>query len=317
MGPGRRRGHHPAPHRMPFDKRSFFPAATAIELALLLGYGRSQYTDNCINVIIIIVRSCIDYRKLNWMTIKDVNPIPRMDECIGCLGDARVFSTLDCSAGYRQISVAEKDNNLMAFTGHSGAWQCVRLPFGLCNAPETFQRAMDLMLAGVKWQICLVYLDDVIVFSSSPEEHLQHLDEVLTLIGKAGVALKASKCHFFQEKAEYLGHVIPPGRVHVLEKNLRALWGLRCPETQTQVKCFLCICGVYRRFVADFTKIVKPLTALRSTKLPKKLLPPSGKNTDALEILRGRLLDAPILALPKRHRHYIIDNDASYEYLGC
>ena len=263
------------------------------------------------------VRFCIDSRNLNIMIIKKAYPIPRIDECIDSLGDARVFSTLDCNAGHWHIPVAEEDKHLTDFTCHLGAWQCVRLPFGLCNAPETFQRAMDLMLAGVKWQICLVYLDDVIVFSSSPEEHLQHLDEVLTLIGKAGVALKASKCHFFQEKAEYLGHVIPPGRVHVLEKNLRALWGLRCPETQTQVKCFLCICGVYRRFVADFTKIVKPLTALRSTKLPKKLLPPSGKNTDALEILRGRLLDAPILALPKRHRHYIIDNDASYEYLGC
>ena len=133
------------------------------------------------------VRFCIDYRKLNLMTVKDAYPIPRMDECIDSLGDARVFSTLDCNAGYWQIPVAEEDKHLTAFTCHSGAWQCVRLPFGLCNAPATFQRAMDMILAGVKWQICLVYLDDVIVFSRSPEEHLQHLDEVLTRLGKAGV----------------------------------------------------------------------------------------------------------------------------------
>jgi len=176
---------------------------------------------------------------------------------------------------------------------------------------------MDMILAGVKWQICLVYLDDVIVFSRSPEEHLQHLDEVLTRLGKVGVTLKASKCHFFQEEVEYLGHVIRPGRVHVLEKNLRALRGLCYPETQTQMKSFLGMCGVYRRFVAEFAKIAEPLTALTSTKLPKKLPPPSREEMDAFEILRGRLLDAPILALPKRHGHYIVYVDDSYEQLGC
>jgi len=96
------------------------------------------------------VRFCIDYRKLNLMTVKDPYPIPRMDECIDSLGDARVFSTLDCNASYRQIPVAEEDKHLTAFTCHSGAWQCVRLPFGLCNAPATFKRAMDMILSGVK-----------------------------------------------------------------------------------------------------------------------------------------------------------------------
>jgi len=144
----------------------------------------------------------IDYRKLNVMTIKDAYPILRMDECIESLGDARVFSTLDCNAGYWQIPVAEEDKHLTAFTCHSGAWQCVRFPFGLCNAPATFQRAMDMILAGVKWQICLAHLDDVIDFSGSPEEHVQHIDEVHTLLGKAGVTLRASQCHFFQEEVE-------------------------------------------------------------------------------------------------------------------
>jgi len=111
--------------------------------------------------------------------------------------------------------------------------------------------------------------------------------------------------------------VIRPGRVHVLEKNLQALRGLRYPETQTQMKSFLGRCGVYCRFVVDFAKIAKPLTALTSTKLPKKLHPSSRKETDAFEILRGCLLDAPILALPKKHGHHIVDADASYEKLGC
>jgi len=111
--------------------------------------------------------------------------------------------------------------------------------------------------------------------------------------------------------------VIRPGRVHVLKKNLWAFRGLRYPETHTRMKSFLGMRGVYRRFVADFAKIAKPLTALTSTKLPKKLPPPSGKETDAFAILSGRLLDAPILALPRRHGHYIVDVDTSYEQQGC
>jgi len=249
------------------------------------------------------VRFCIDYRKLNFMTFKDAYPIPRIDECIDSLGDARGFSTLDCNAGYRQIPVAEEDKHFTAFTCHSGAWQCVRLPFGLRNAPATFQRAMDMLLAGVRWQICLVYLDDVIGFSRSPEEHLQHLDEVLTGREKAGSTLKAAKCHLFHEEVEYFGHVIRPGRVNVLEKNLRALTGLRYPETQTQIKSFLGKCRVYRHLVADFARIAKPLTALTSTKIPKRLPLPRKEESNASEELRGRLLAAPILALPRRDGH--------------
>ena len=217
------------------------------------------------------VRCCIDDRKLNLKTAKDTYPIPRMYECIDSRGDARIFSTLDCNAGYWQIPVAEEDRHHTAFTCHSGAWKFVRLPFGLCNAPSTFQRAMNMILAGVKWQICLLYLDDVIFSSRSPEEHLEHLDEVLTRLRKAGVTFKAAKCHLFQEEVEYLGHVIRPGRVHVLEKNLRALRGLRYPETQTQMKSFLGMCGVYRRFVAVFAKIAKPLRALTRAKLAKSV----------------------------------------------
>jgi len=114
------------------------------------------------------VRFCIACRKLNLMTVKDAYPTSGMEECIDSLGDARVFSTLDCNAGSWQIPVVEEDRQFTEFTFHSGAWQCVRLPSGLCNAPASFQRAMDMIVAGVKWQICLVYLDDIIVFSRSP-----------------------------------------------------------------------------------------------------------------------------------------------------
>lgn len=162
---------------------------------------------------------CIDYRKLNESTVKDSYPLPRMDDCLDSLGEANVFSTLDCNAGYWQIPIAPEDRHKTTFTCHCGTYQCKRLPFGLCNAPATFQRAMDMILAGVRWQICLVYLDDIIVFSRSPEEHIGHLGQVFKLLADAGVSLKASKCHLFTQEVEYLGHVVRPGRLSVNEKN--------------------------------------------------------------------------------------------------
>ena len=228
-----------------------------------------------------------------------------------------VFSTLDCNAGYWQIPVAEKDKPLTAFTCHHGTWQCIRLPFGLCNAPATFQLAMDIILARVKWQTCIVYLDDVIVFSRTPEENVGHVEEVLKLLKAHGVSLKANKCHLFQKEAEYLGHVIRPGRVQISEKNIKALRGVKYPRTQTQMKSFLGMCGVYRRFVPNYARVARPLSALTSSKLPKDLLPPNGVETAAFETLRQLLLTTPILAIPRLGGHYIVDVDASYEQLGC
>ena len=123
-------------------------------------------------------RFCVDYRKLNANTIRDAYPIPRMDDCIDSLGGASIFTTLDCNSGYWQIPIMPEDRDKTAFVSHAGAWQFLRMPFGLTNAPATFQRALDILLSGVKWQFCLVYLDDVIIFSKSEEEHLLHVDQV-------------------------------------------------------------------------------------------------------------------------------------------
>lgn len=262
-------------------------------------------------------RFCIDYRRLNEATVKDSYPLPRMDECLDSLGEARFFSTLDCNAGYWQIPVAEEDRNKTAFTCHHGAYRCVRLPFGLSNAPATFQRAMDMILAGVKWQTCLIYLDDVIVFSKTAEQHLDHLAEVLDLLAAAGVTLKATKCHFFQKEVEYLGHVVTPGRVAVNTKNTDALRRIRYPRTQTHLKSFLGMCGVYRKFVKDFANLARPLTRLTSTKLAKQLPPPTKEEDSSFTTLKEKLLSPPVLALPRLEGEYIVDVDASYSQLGC
>ena len=148
------------------------------------------------------LRFCVDYRKLNSITVRDSYPMPRMDECIDSLGSATVFSTLDCNSGYWQLPVAEEDQDKTTFTCHAGTYKFLRLPFGLRNAPATFQRAMDIILSKVRWRYVLVYLDDIIVFSNGIGQHLQHLETVLKMLREAGATLRLAKCDFFKREVK-------------------------------------------------------------------------------------------------------------------
>jgi len=234
-------------------------------------------------------RFCIDYRQLTERTVRDSYTLPRMDDCLDSVGDAQFFSTLDCNAGYWQIPIAEEVEPKTAFTCHCGTYECTRLPFGLCNAPATFQRAIDMILSGFKWQNVLVYLDDLIIFSADAESHLSHLDTVFTLLGKHGVTLKAQKCHLFSNEVEYLGHVVPRGRSSLNEKNLKTIKKAVFPKTKSQLRSFLGMCNVYGRFTVDFAKTAKPLNDLSSVKLPKRLSPPTTEEQPAFDKLREQL----------------------------
>jgi len=207
-------------------------------------------------------RCCVDYRRLNAVTKKDSYPIPRMEDCIDSLGDARVFSALDCNAGYGQIPMDPDDIDKTAFTCHMGTYEYLKMAYGLTNAPATFKRALDIILSGMTWPTCLVYLDDVIVFSDTTENHVRALDEALTRLGRAGVTLKAKKCQFFQTSVEYLGHIISPGEMRVHNKNLEALAKVGHPRKKTQLRSFLGMCNVYQRFVANYARIAAPLNQL-------------------------------------------------------
>jgi Reverse transcriptase (RNA-dependent DNA polymerase) len=146
-----------------------------------------------------------------------------MDECIYSLGDARIFSTLGCNSGYWQIPVDPADSAKTTFNSHEGQYWFLRMPFGLRNAPVTFQRFVDITLAGLTWKTCLVYLDDIIVFSKTAEEHLSHLDDVLHRLYLAGLSLNMKKCHFFKDAVSDLGQVIHTGKLAVAGKNTSAL----------------------------------------------------------------------------------------------
>ena len=262
-------------------------------------------------------RFCVDYRRLNAITVRDSYPLPRMDECIDSLGDANIFTTLDCNSGYWQIPVRPEDREKTTFTSHEGLYRFLRMPFGLRNAPATFQRFVDITLSGLTWKTCLVYLDDIIVFSKTPSEHMAHLDTVLHRLYRAGLTLNLKKCHFFKETVDYLGHVIRPGHLSVAEKNTAALKVAKHPTTQTELRSFLGLCNVYRRFVKGFSKIAAPLNLLLRKGETPQLGPLSSEQVSAFETLRDALLNPPILALPRLEGTFTLDTDASDHQLGC
>ena len=262
------------------------------------------------------LRFCIDYRKLNQASVKDSYPLPRMDECIDSLGTAKIFTTLDAYSGYWQVPIRQEDRPKTAFVCHAGTYQYKRMPFGLTNAPATFQRALDMILTKYKWQTCLIYLDDVIIYSKNVEEHIQHVDEILHCLSKAGVTLKIKKCKFFTTTVDYLGHVIKPGKLEIDRTNTESLRKAAPPTSKTELRSFLGLCNVYPRFIPNFTDIASPLNALL-----KKNSPDSFK-LDAVQVQSFKsLIEAvctpPVLALPQPDLHYSVDTDASAYQVGC
>jgi len=262
-------------------------------------------------------RFCVDYRRLNAMTKRDSYPIPQMEDCIDSLGDALVFSRLDCNAGYWKIPMPLDGIDKTASTCHMGTSEYLNMAFGLTNAPATLQRALDIILFGITWQTCLVDFDDVIVFSDTPKNHVKALDEALTRLGRAGVTLKAKKCQFFQPSVEYLGHIISHGEMRVNNKNMEALAKVGHPRTKTPLRSFLGMCNVFRRFVENCARIAAPLNQLKTQAYGYTLSAFTETQAAAFTRLRDALLHPPVLALPRREAPFTIDVDACDAQLGC
>ena len=261
-------------------------------------------------------RFCVDYRRLNQMTLKDSYPLPRMDECLDSLGDAAYFTTLDANSGYWQMRVHPPHRHKTALVCHRGVFEYNRMPFGLCTAPASFQRTVDIVLSGFRWKSCLVYLDDVIVFSKNFDEHLAHVSEVLTALRDAGFSLNLRKCDFFKQQVDYLGHVIRPGKLSVAQKTTEAVAGFHPPKTQTHVRSFLGLCNVYRRFVPNFARVAAPLNALLKKGKPVNLDPLTEEVEKSIARLKEALTSAPILALPRSGFPYSMDTDACEYQIG-
>jgi len=262
------------------------------------------------------LRFCVNYRLLIAVCKRDSYPLPRMDECIDSLGEVRVYSILDYNAGYWQVLIADGDREKTAFVCHKGAYHYKRMPFGLTNTPATFQRALDFIQSGVKWQSCVVYLDDVIVYSKTPKAHVKHLDEVLVLLRAAGVTLTLPKCRCFRTTVEYLGNEITSGRLGVLQAHTEALREATFPTMRTQVLSFIAISNVFRRFVPNFTRIATPLTDLMGSTAPVTVPPPTAKQLFGFEELKRGLPQPPLHALPRAGHKYMLDVDACGTQVG-
>ena len=263
------------------------------------------------------LRFCVDYRRLNALTVRDTYPIPRMDECLDTLGEAKVFSTLDCNSGYWQIPVAEEDRPKTTSTCHAGTYQFNRMPFGLMNAQATFQRMLDILLSSYRWKSFHIYLDEIIIFSNNYEAHLQDVDVILQALQQEGLSLKLNKCKISQDSVEYLGHIIRPGELEVHPKNFRALSDATPPRTQTELRSFLGMCNVYRRFVDHCAKIEAPLTAMLRKGEPDVLPELNDEHITTFNKLKECLVSPPVLKLPRLELHYLLDTDASDAQLGC
>ena len=259
-------------------------------------------------------RFCVDYRKLNDVTRKDAYPLPRIDATLDALHGSRWFSALDLLSGYWQVEVAEMDRPKTAFCTTEGLYQFRVMPFGLCNAPATFQRLMDLVLAGLQWRECLVYLDDVIVLGHTFQEHLCNLRSVLQRLRESGLRLKPSKCSFFQSEVQYLGYIISRKGVSTDPKKTQKVSSWPLPTTKREVQQFLGFAGYYRRFVRDFASIARPLHRLTEHTSPFVW---TNDCQIAFEELRHRLCSAPILAFPDFSREFILDTDASDVGIGA
>ncbi len=184
-------------------------------------------------------RFCIDFRKLNAVTVKDSYPLPRASEALDSLAGACWFSTMDLSSGYWQVELDPNDREKTAFNTGSALYQFKVMPMGLTNAPPTFQRLMELVLRGLHWKVCLVYLDDVLVFSRTFSEHLNSLEEVFSRFRSAGLKLKVNKCHFARSEVSYLGHVVSSQGLLPNEKNLDKVRSWPTPRTVTEVRAFV------------------------------------------------------------------------------
>jgi len=259
-------------------------------------------------------RLCIDFRALNDVTKKDVYPLPRIDEILDTLNGMRYFSTLDQANAYWSIPIAPEDREKTAFCTPQGLYEFHYLPFGLCNAPATFQRLMDVLLSGLQWKTALVYLDDILVFASSHDQMLDRLKEILDRLSFGGLKLRLNKCKFCFNEVEYLGYKISGKGIEPDRQKISAIKNIPVPKSPKELKSFLGLVSYYRRFIMNCARITDPLNCLlrKNTKYDWK--------TDqqvAFDHLKDLLTSAPILAHPNFQRPFILQTDASIEGIGA
>ena len=272
------------------------------------------------------IRLCVDYRKLNAVTRKDAFPLPRIDESLDAIGGASFFSTLDLASGYHQVAMREEDQEKTAFTTPFGLWEFTRMPFGLCGAPATFQRLMQFSMNDLVLRILLVYLDDVLVFSSDFEEHLRRLETVFTRLRDIGLKLNPEKCRFGAREVHYLGHVVSREGIATDPGKIAAVNDWPTPKTTRELRSFLGLASYYRKFVPNFAEIARPLHQVTARAIAdnnglKKPVSICGywdrECQLAFNTLKTALTTAPVLGYADFSLPFQLEIDASFDGLGA
>ena len=257
---------------------------------------------------------CIDYRQLNRATIRNQYPLPRIDELFDKLHGSQVYSKIDLRSGYHQLRVQENDVSKTAFKTRYGHYEFLVMPFGLTNAPAAFMDLMNRVFSPYLDKFVIVFIDDTLVYSGSPEEHAEHLRTVLQILRERQLYAKFSKCQFWLDKVAFLGHVISAKGISVDPQKIEAIMNWKPPMNVSEVHSFLGLAGYYRKIVDGFSKIATPLTNLLKKDQKFEW---SDTCQHSFEELRQRLTTAPVLALPSGKDGYVVYSDASRQGLGC
>lgn len=285
------------------------------------------------------LRLCIDYRLLNGKTQPDRHPIPRIQEILENLGGNSWFTVLDQGKAYHQGFMSEKSRPCTAFITPWGLYEWVRIPFGLTNAPAAFQRYMEGCLGDLRDEVCVPYLDDVLVFSSSFEQHIQNVRQVLQRQRESGIKLRPKKCDFFKSEVCYVGRVISAEGYKINPKEGEAVQALKheTPTTVREVRKLMGFLSYYRSYIPDFSRIAKPLYELlakpkseqtqsqkrRNVSRKSAQLPPSYPvqwtiiHQDILNRMVDQLTNPPVMAYPDLEKPFVLHVDASEEGLGA
>ena len=260
-------------------------------------------------------RFCVDYRDLNRVTVKDSYPIPYQTDLMDSISNAKYFSSLDLASGYWQIKLDEDAKSKSAFVTRFGLYQFNVMPFGLTNAPATFQRLMDLVLAGLTWIECMVYLDDIIIFSNTWKEHLERLEHVLQRLREFKLVAKLSKCQFGRRSIKFLGHIISAEGIGTDPDKIAAIKKLPYPKKDiTEIRSFLGLVGYYRRFIPNYADIAEPLHQLLKKNSKREW---TDECNSAVDQFKAALLSAPILRRPDFSKPFQIICDASSIGVGA
>ena len=254
----------------------------------------------------------IDYRALNKVTRKFTWPMPKVEDIFSKLDGATYFTTLDLHAGYHHIPLDKSSIPKTAFNLPFGKYEYIKVPFGLAQAPAYFQ---ELMMGILKdFPFAMAYLDDIIIFSRTPQEHLTHIHMVFEKLKTANLSMKKSKCNFFSKEIQYLGHILCATGICPLPSKTHAIWNMNPPTTPKQVRAFLGLVGYYRKFIRGFAQLAKPLTLLTRQQVKFEWTP---QHQEAFIHLKEAIVQAPILHYPNPNKPYIGCNDASNDTCGA